>query len=192
LKNEVGHLLLISEARKLVCPCVYALCDANGAAFYVGKTIRPWRRFAEHVWQRGGANLLVKKKIKSIGACLRVCILAESPVDINTEERRAIAVRPWVLNVVGPHHWVWQQRKDKPWAAGTGIHAPSNVIVGRMKDKCKKELCRAFLHSLSLKDRCILEINLYREFPLFAQRRLDKWLCATRRKMLECLEHASS
>lgn len=185
---EARPLLEVSKAKKLKAPCIYALCDTAGMAFYVGKTINPGERFSEHLRPAGGHNPVLKEKIKKLGVDLRVCILCEDPPDINAAERREIASRPWIVNMVGPHHWAWQCRSDKPWAAGSGIWCPSQLSIRATKDQTKKQTCRAFLRSLTPAERCVVEIELYREFPLGFQRRLNRWLDLAQGKMLACLE----
>ena len=187
-------LLTVKEAKALLDPCVYALCDLGGKPFYVGKTVRPWRRFAEHCWKpRGTANLAVAKLVAELGQDLRILILHMNPVDIKQAERLEIAARPWLLNAVGPHHWSWNVRHDKPWAAGTGIFCPTTLVLSKMKDKNGKAVIRSYLKGISKQARCCVEIETFQMLRPWDQVRLEtRWLSRVHSKMLRCLENASS
>lgn len=186
----MGRKWSLDEAVRLTTPCVYALCDQDGVAFYVGKTKRPWRRFREHTWLGSHKNAALKEKIAAVGPRLKIEILAENPTDLNAEERRQITHRVGLLNLIGPHHWSWERQSGKtPWMAGSGIMFPTRLALGKM-DRAKRAICQKYLRSLPTEDRCAVEIEMYRELPIYSQRRCDRWLSIVGNRMLGCMENA--
>lgn len=184
-RPETGRLLTLAEAKNIATPCVYALCDTSGGSFYVGRSIRPGRRFREHSWPCNRKNLALRARIASLGHSLRIVILS-----LNVEDERAeIAKRPWLLNLVGPHHWAWEQQKNRPWVAGTGMVVPSRAALCRMSGP-KAAVCRRWLGSLSPAERCAVEIELFRELPFYIQKRCEPWIARNKDRMLRCLEEA--
>lgn len=181
------RMLTLGEAKTLVCPVVYGLCDADGDVFYVGQTRNAARRFQSHRENRSG-NRRLKSKLASLGRSVRVLVLHQSPASLNDVEREEIRARGRVLvNLIGADSSVWSKHSAVPWAAGTGVLAPSAYAVSRANPDLKR-LARQKLAAMSPAERCMAEIDLYREFPPLLRRRFDKWLDMTAAKMLACLE----
>ena len=73
--------------------CIYALCDADGNARYVGKTAGPVEdRILKHARNAtNGARSHAYNWLRSVGLRPHVWILEEDPADLNEAERRWIA-----------------------------------------------------------------------------------------------------
>lgn len=164
------------ECKTLIGSFVYALCDEIGREFYVGQTRRLGRRISEHRWRpTKSTNPATRRMIVALGDNLRISILRDNPQDINAAEREEIAKRPWLLNSIGPHHWAWSQRTDKPWHVGTGIKTPSSIFVDHVSDDVGRGL-RRYLRSLGRIERALLELRLFEALPPSAMGLGQKWL----------------
>jgi hypothetical protein len=193
--RERAELLLVKQALAIKAGCVYALCDSKGYAFYVGKTIRPKRRFAEHVWSlKGGhANVALHKKVTELGDDIRVAILTygRTSEELNKLERENIARRPWTLNLIGADHWAWSSRHDtKPWMAGTGVRMPSQLLLEGCSKGFRQFVARD-LKRMNDVDRCRMEIGIFQKLPFFRQKRAEKWYAIVYWKLLKFVEAAA-
>lgn len=165
-------------------PCVYALTDLSGLIFYVGQSFHIARRFMQHHWLASSKsrNPALAAKIAELGDDVRIILLEKNPKDLSEAERRHIAANPQALNMIGPNHWAWQIRDDKPWAVGTGIACPSTVAL-RCCDPTTSTEIRAMMGKMTMRNRCAFELETMDDLPHFDRERLGRWLALAAPKM---------
>lgn len=183
------ELLTVAQASALKGGIVYGLVDELGI-FYVGKTVRPWRRFKQHRECRA-LNQRLNERIGNAGPALRVVVLQRDPSDINAAERHEIRSRTGLVNIVGVVRPFWSFPKAKytpevtPWKVA-GHESPSAWARRKTGDQENQELLTR-LAAMSPAQRCGYELMLLESYAPIIRRRFDGWLAHTRDAMGACL-----
>jgi hypothetical protein len=93
--------LTLNEAKKIDAPVVYALCDTDGAIFYIGKTTNAALRFTRYAKAQAFHNSLLTEKLRS-GKDFRVKILDYNPENLKEAESKRIKSHDGnLLNIMG-------------------------------------------------------------------------------------------
>lgn len=182
----MNRIYTLEDARKLVCESVvYGLCTREGEVFYVGKTTRPHERFRLYSRNKEVHSSALSKKLETNKF---VRILEWNPEDLTKAEMKHIRARrdTGILNKVG----VTLNRDmaiARPWSRGGGYLTPSKYLM-RIADASLAKEIREHRSKLTTLQRCVYEINIFRNFPESIQERLEPWLEATAKPMIQYME----
>jgi len=181
------RIMSINDAIRIREPVVYGLINDDNELFYVGRTGNPQKRFAHYKNGRAHGNAELESRIKG---GFNVFIFAYSPADINKLEQDLIAANAdSIVNVIGCGISFENNRKVKPWFAGSGVKCPSDYLMhsfGRKSDF--KEVIR-LRDKLSDVDRSAYEVGVYKDMHKIQQSRMAQWFESCRDRLLWCMEH---
>jgi len=181
------RILSINDAMKIREPVVYGLIDDCNDLFYIGRTTNPGKRFAHYKNGRAHGNAALESRIQGE---FSVFIFAYSPADISKLEQDLIAANAdSIVNVIGCGISFENNRKVKPWFAGSGVKCPSDYLMhsfGRKSDF--KEAIR-LREKLSDQDRSAYEVSVYMDMHPIQKSNLGRWLESCRDRLIRCMEN---
>ena len=172
-------------------PIVYGLHGEDGRIVYVGATRNPMRRFK--VYSRSGKchNLSLGEWL-GLQDRVYVCVLHVGVDGLFDAERREIAARYGLFNLVGGGDQAWRKHVSKPWMGGTGILCPSAIALSEM---AKLDWpCHAAIKAISDErrknmtdvQRIKYEVNI--GCKLAHMTKVKRWIDVTADKMIAALE----
>lgn len=190
---EEHPILSIAEIKRVPLPVVYGLCDSNnGFVVYVGKTCNPRKRFESYQNPKSCHNKNLSDWLIQVGTNLRVKVLEINPEDINASERLWInELKSSIFNLAHGGEQAWRAHKSKPWAAGKGIKCPSDLALLHLRNRKSSEdftSIRNIRCALTLKQRCLFEVQICIDLFHLYQERMSHWLGQTQDRLIDALE----
>jgi hypothetical protein len=175
-------------------PVVYAIGDrSSGKWVYVGKTIKPSKRFDNYKYPSLCHNPALADWLSKNEGNIFVEIVHFGRVGIDDAEKKWIKrCGDSTFNIASGGEQSWRKHNRKPWMAGIGIMPPSSLAICREKDKSKRDKIREIIGSMSDIERVSFEVSLAMDllnlFPLGSMsRRINLWLDRCSERLIDSL-----
>ena len=176
-------------------PVVYGIgSKQTGEIVYVGKSIRPQKRFEAYRSASGGHNKLMSEWLLKHKGDVFVEVLHIGAEGIDTAETQQIKTRGKSLfNVMSGGDQAWRKHVTKPWMAGIGVHCPSSLVLKMQGKALDCDFVRAMRDEMTVVDRIKFEVSIAMDMmalgPLNKVRPyVSKWLDRCEERMICALE----
>lgn len=170
-------------------PIVYGLHSGDGKIVYIGATRNPAKRFA--VYRRAKCHNASLSSWLKKNANAFVTIIHRGIEGMFDAERKEIASRGNLFNLVGGGDQAWRKHVSKPWMGGTGILCPSAIALtelAKAKHPCHnaiKGISDAKRACMSDAERIAYEVNIAVQISYMTK--VKRWIDVTSDKMIVAL-----